>query len=264
VTEVRDIQLYYEEKGPPNAFPLVFIHGFPFNHTIWTPQWESLPISRRAVRYDLRGHGQSEPGDGQYTLELFVDDLMGLLDHLEISRAILCGLSMGGYIALRTQEKHPERILGLVLCDTKSEADANEDKLKRAENLKLIKTKGVAPFAEAFVKTLFAAGTYEKKPDLVRSVGAMIEGNPPLGICGTLLALAGRTDTTESLSKIHIPTLIFVGEEDKITPPAASQSLHEKIPGSTLAVISQAGHLSNLENPEEFNRHLSDFLERIR
>src|SRR5262245_28830559 len=139
--EDRDIQLFYEEKGPPNAYPLVFIHGFPFNHTTWNPQWEALPSSRRAVRYDLRGHGQSETGDGQYTLELFVDDLMGLLDFLEISRAVLCGLSMGGYTALRAAERHPERIRGLVLCDTKSEADSNETKLKRAENLKLIKTK---------------------------------------------------------------------------------------------------------------------------
>ena len=125
-------EVFYVERGISDAAPIVLIHGFPFSHEMWEPQIEVLQKRFRVIAYDLRGHGKSGVGDGQYTLEFFVDDLLGLLGHLKIERAVLCGLSMGGYIALRAVERNPERVRSLILADTQSKADSNEAKLKRA------------------------------------------------------------------------------------------------------------------------------------
>src|SRR6185503_6778513 len=174
----------------------------------------------RIVTYDLRGHGQSDVGDGQYSIELFVDDLIGLLDYLKVSKTILCGFSMGGYIALRAIERNPDRFSALVLCDTMSAADSNEAKIKRTNSIKQIKKEGVERYAEGFLKAVFAPQTIDTKPDIINEIRRTILSNSPLGICGALLALAGRTDTTEALSKLKIPTLILVGEHDAVTPPS--------------------------------------------
>lgn len=223
----------------------------------------ALPNGVRAITYDIRGHGMSDVGDGQYTIELFVDDLIALLDHLVISQAVLCGLSMGGYIALRTFERHPDRVKGFVLCDTRSDADGNEGKTKRAATVRAIKADGVPAFAEGFVKAVFAEETFRSNPQAIEMIKDTIKGNSPLGICGTAIALACRTDTTESLSTISVPTLILVGEHDKLTPPSASHAMHEKIAGSKLHIIPKAAHMSNLENPADFNTHLIEFLNGI-
>jgi len=217
----------------------------------------------RIVTYDLRGHGQSDVGDGQYSIELFVDDLIGLLDYLKVSKTILCGFSMGGYIALRAIERNPDRFSALVLCDTMSAADSNEAKIKRTNSIKQIKKEGVERYAEGFLKAVFAPQTIDTKPDIINEIRRTILSNSPLGICGALLALAGRTDTTEALSKLKIPTLILVGEHDAVTPPSAAKSMHERISNSKLHVIDNAAHMSNLENPKEFNEHLMRFLAEL-
>jgi 3-oxoadipate enol-lactonase len=261
---VNNSTLNYTERGLPQGSPIVFIHGFPFNHSTWEPQMKALPHHFRAITYDVRGHGESDVGDGQYSIEFFVDDLIALMDHLVIDRAVLCGLSMGGYIALRAIERHPERVSGLVLCDTRSEADSDEGKVKRSATVRSVRTKGVAAFAEEFVKLVFADETFEMNPLLISMIRAMIEANPPLGICGTALALAGRTDTTKALTSINVATLIVVGEHDKLTPPDAAQAMQKKIAGSELRIIPHAAHLSNLENSVEFNKHLVGFLYRLK
>jgi len=225
---------------------------------------KSLPNQFRAITYDIRGHGQSDVGDGQYTIELFVDDLIALLDHLVIKQTIICGLSMGGYIALRAYERHPERFSALVLADTKSEADTNEAKLKRAATVATVKQDGVEGFAENFVKLIFAPHTFHSHPDIVESVRRTICRNSPLGIAGAALALGVRTDTTQVLREIRVPTLILVGEHDILTPPSVSLAMQSQITGSEMHVIEQAAHMSNLENPPEFNRHLETFLNRVR
>ena len=217
----------------------------------------------RIVTYDLRGHGQSDVGDGQYSIELFVDDLIGLLDYLKVSKTILCGFSMGGYIALRAIERNPDRFSALVLCDTMSAADSNEAKIKRTNSIKQIKKEGVERYAEGFLKAVFAPQTIDTKPDIINEIRRTILSNSPLGICGALLALAGRTDTTEALSKLKIPTLILVGEHDAVTPPSAAKSMHERISNSKLHVIDNAAHMSNLENPKAFNEHLMRFLAEL-
>lgn len=259
---VNDVTLNYAERGLPQGAPIVFIHGFPFNHSMWEPQMKALPNHFRAITYDVRGHGESDVGDGQYSIEFFVDDLIALMDHLVIKQAVLCGLSMGGYIALRAVERHPERVSGLILCDTRSEADSDEGKVKRSATVRSVRTHGVATFAEEFVKLVFAPETFEANPLLVASIREMIEANKPLGICGTALALGGRTDTTKALASIKVPTLVIVGEHDTLTPPAAAQAMQSKIRGSELRIIPRAAHLTNLENSAEFNNHLVGFLYR--
>jgi 3-oxoadipate enol-lactonase len=229
---------------------------------MWKEQVQMLQEKNlRIITYDLRGHGQSGAGDGQYTIELFVDDLVALMDNLKITKTILCGFSMGGYIALRAIERNPECFNALILCDTMSAADSNEARLRRAASVKAIKKEGVLPFAEGFLKAVFAPQSFSTKADAVDEMRKIIQSNPPAGICGALLAMAGRTDTTESLGKIHVPTLIVVGEHDNVTPLAAAQVLNNKILHSRLQVIGGAAHMSNMENPAAFNECVARFLD---
>ena len=250
------------DHGVPSAMPVVFVHGFPFDHTTWNPQMDEIGKHYRTVAYDVRGHGQSFVGDGQYTIEGHVDDLMALLDYLKIPKAVIVGLSMGGYITLRALERNPERFRAVVLCDTRSEADGNEGKLKRFASIVAVKRDGSAAFADAFVKNVFAEGTFQTNPGAVEAVRSIISHTSELSIAGTQLALASRTDTTGSLSRITIPTLILVGEHDVTTPPVASRTMHGHIKGSELHIVSHAAHMSNIENPAFFNEKLLAFLKR--
>ncbi len=252
--------IWLEDNQLREGTPLIFVHGFPFNHSMWEPQSKAFSKTHRVISYDLRGHGQSEVGDGQYSLEFFVDDLLMVMDHLKIRRAVLCGLSMGGYIALRAVERYAERFHGLVLCDTKSEADTNEVKIKRAAAIRAIKKDGVNKFLGDFIKSVLSENTLQTKPELVGFVLKLIRGNSPLGIAGSLLALAARTDTTAALANMILPTLVLVGDQDKLTPPSAAESMRKLLPNAVMHVIPQAAHLSNLENPVVFNEKLLTWL----
>lgn len=244
--------------------PVLLIHGFPFSSEMWKAQVAALQENGfYVIDYDLRGHGQSGIGDGQYTVELFVDDLIALLDYLEITKAVVCGFSMGGYVALRAIERNPERFGALILCDTTSSADSNEAKIKRAASIRLIKKDGVKSFAEGFLKAVFYEQSFSTNQNAVENVRKMILSNSVIGICGALLAMASRTDTTEALSKISVPTLVLVGEHDTITPPAAAKAMHDRIQNSKMHVIGNAAHMSSMENPNEFNEHFVKFLKNL-
>lgn len=260
---INNLQIDYEVVGPRSGLPVVFIHGFPFSKEMWKPQVDALKKDFYVVTYDVRGHGKSDCGDGQYSLEYFVDDVIGLLDHLKLSKVVLVGLSMGGYIALRTIERHPERIRALVLCDTRSEPDNNEGKVRRATQAKSVKNDGMKKFAENFLQAVFYKKTFETNPEAVTLIRKIIETTSPLAVAGTLLALAARTDSTPMLFTINVPTLILVGQHDAITPPSASHAMKEKIPNAELHVIPDAAHLSNIENAKEFNEHLLKFLKKL-
>lgn len=257
---INGLNIHYVDVGNRAGLPVTFVHAFPLSHAMWQPQIEALKDRHRVVAYDVRGFGDSEAGDGQYTLEFFVDDLIALLDHLKIGKTVVCGESMGGYIALRAVERRPGRFSGLVLCDTRSQPDSDEAKLKRAGGLKAVKSDGVATFAERFVNSVLAPHTLSAKPDVVEWIKKTIAANKPVGLCGALLAMASRTDTTPGLAKINVPTLVLVGEHDPLTPPEVGRGLHRNIPHATFHVIPNAGHLSNLENPREFNDRLVGFL----
>ncbi len=253
--------------GNPNGTPIVFIHGFPLSHRMWTfqgGQTEPLLTTHRIILYDVRGHGESETGSGIYSIEFFVDDLISLLNHLNIQSAVIVGLSMGGYIALRAIERHPNRFRGLVLCNTKSEGDTNEAKIQRAAIITLLQKEGIRTFSEEYSKKLFSEHTFSTRPDLIKYSQSVMQRNSPVGISGTLLALAARTDTTAVLSKISVPTLVIAGEKDTVTPSAVMQEMQNKIPNSEFHIIPNAGHISSMENPKEFNTHLGNFLQKIK
>jgi 3-oxoadipate enol-lactonase len=262
-THVNGISIRYVDEGPRNGLPIVFIHGFPFSHAMWEGQIAAFGTQYRCIAYDLRGLGESDGGDSQYTIEGHVDDLLGLLDQLNLKKVLPVGLSMGGYITLRALERAQERFLGAVLCDTRSEADTDEGKIRRVAGMRTVKSEGSRVFADNFIRVVFAPGSIERTPEAVGKIHDIICRTPPLSIAGTLLALAARTDTTASLSRIALPTLIIVGEEDTLTPPAASHAMLGRIPGSELCLIPGAGHMSNLENPGAFNEALGAFLKKI-
>ncbi len=256
---------HYIDIGISTAQPIVFIHGFPFTHKMWMfpgGQTEALSGSNRLVAYDVRGHGESEIGQGIFTIEFFVDDLIAMMDHLKIRQAILVGLSMGGYIALRAAERHPNRVKALVLCNTKAEPDSNEAKIKRSANIKMIRTDGTRVFAEEFMKHAVAPESVDAKPEAVRTLQSMVERTAPLTLCGTLVAIAARTDSTHMLKSLQCPTLILHGEKDALIPVSDAKAMKEAIPNAELQIIPKAGHISNVENPDEFNKHLIDFVKR--
>jgi 3-oxoadipate enol-lactonase len=248
------------DEGLKAGAPIVFVHGFPFDHTMWEPQVQALSKTFRVITYDVRGHGASEIGDGVYSIDLFVKDLIGILDALKLSKVALCGLSMGGYIALRAMEKYPQRFSRLILCDTKSVADTEEGKKKRAAAAETVKKDLVPAYAEGFSKAVLTERTVSQRPELVEVVKKMIRGNSVEGIVGTLAALAGRSDTTQALAGMAIPTLILTGSEDKITPPSDAEAMSRILPHAKLVLLPDAAHLSNLENPTLFNDKLISFL----
>jgi 3-oxoadipate enol-lactonase len=254
--------LAYQEWGSSNGAPLVFIHGFPFDHRMWRSQIEFFKQNYRVITYDIRGFGASEPGDGQYSLEIFVDDFLALLDHLKVEKATVVGFSMGGYIALRAIERNPNRFARLVLADTQSGSDSDAAKVKRTDTLKTIKLKGISTFAGQFLKSALFSKTTDTNPALVSSLSEWIQSQSTIGVSGGVLGLMSRTDTTEALSKIKIPTQIMVGENDGITPVQIAKAMQETISGSILKVISLSGHMTPLENPNEFNSSLNEFLQK--
>lgn len=257
---VNNITVNYTDIGPEKAPVIIFIHGFPFNKEIWNKQMEMFSENFRVIAYDVRGHGNSYCGTDDFSIELFVKDLLSLMDAIEIKKTTLCGLSMGGYIALNAIENHPHRFEALVLCDTSCTADSPAAKEKRIKAIEAIWESGIEKFADNNVKNFFAPESFINKKDVIAEVREIMIGTTEKSVIKTLLALSKRKETCTSLSKIKVPVLILVGEEDKITPPKTARFMHEKINGSVISVIENAGHLSNLENPDQFNAQLLKFL----
>jgi pimeloyl-ACP methyl ester carboxylesterase len=249
-------------EGNSKNKSIIFLHGFPYDHTMWKAQIDELSENYFCVTYDIRGLGESPVGDGQFTMESFVDDLESTITELKLDKPILCGLSMGGYISFRALERMEENFSAVILCDTRSEADNNEGKLKRAAAIKRISTEGLAPFAKDFITNCFGDDYKKNHKDEFEKRIAKSSGFNPVGVKGSLLAMLGRNDTTEYLSKIKIPALIICGENDALTPPAIMKPLAEKINGAEFVVIKNSGHMSPIENPEEVNEAIKKFLEK--
>jgi len=260
---INKLIVSYNDQGPDDAPVIIFIHAFPLNKSMWDIQMDALKEDYRVVAYDIRGHGNSDPGSDDFFIELFVNDLLRLMEKLGIEKSILCGLSLGGYIALNAVLKYPDRFDGLILNDTQCIADTLEIKENRCMAIIRIMKKGVEEYADEIIKNLFAPGSFTKKGNAIAGVKEMIINTPKQSLCSTLHALAQRKETCTQLPEINIPVLIMVGKEDKITPIAAAQQMHENIRGSKLKIIQHAGHVSNLENPAAFNFQLVKFLELV-
>ena len=243
---VNDLVVSYTDQGPDEASVIIFIHGFPFNKTMWHKQVESLKDTFRTITYDIRGHGETESEDETFSIELFVNDLISFMDKLRIDKASLCGLSMGGYIALNAIENYPERFDALVLSDTQCLADSPEAKEKRLKAIENIKNNGVEIYADESVKNFFTQESFNAGIAEIEQAKQMIINTSEQSLCNTLLALLNRKETCTKLSEIKVPLLIMVGNDDKITPLAVAEMMHVNIIDSLLKVIEHAGHLSCL------------------
>jgi len=239
---------------------ILFVHGFPYDHSMWQAQVDEFSKDYKCVSYDIRGLGESPAGDGQVTMESFVDDLEKIIEELKPSKPILCGLSMGGYISLRALERMQETFSAVILCDTKSEADNNEGKLKRATGIKRINEEGLAPFAKEFITNCFGDNFKQnRKEELQKIIGKSSQFNP-VGVKGCLFAMLSRTDTTTSLSNIKLPILIICGEQDALTPPPVMRDMFHRISKADFVEIPKAGHMTPIENPQLVNKAIRDFL----
>lgn len=253
----------YTEAGSADRPVVIFIHGFPFNQSMWHPQIEALRGSFRVITYDIRGHGDSEFGRDELSIALFAEDLIGLMDELEIPKAIVCGLSMGGYIALRAITVYPDRFSALILSDTQCVADSPEARTKRIAAIENIKKHGVEEYAMQSLNNLLPPETLNAQIDLVTRIKDMILSTSRQTLCDTLMALANREETCTRLSNIQVPALILVGSEDKITPLAAANRMYSQIPNAKMHVIEGAGHLPNMEKTEAFNGYVVEFLRSL-
>jgi len=260
---INDLSVSYNDEGNAGDPVIIFIHGFPFNKSMWNKQEEALKENYRVIAYDVRGHGNSDTGTEDFSIDLFAADLLCLMDKLKIDKAMLCGLSMGGYIALNAVENYPDRFDALILSDTTCLADTPEVKEKRLKTIESIRKDGVEKFADESIKNLFAPGSFSAKEKEIAAVREMIVHTTEESLCKTLRAFYERKETCSKLSDIYVPVLIMVGEEDTIAPLAAAQLMNEKIKESSLSVIEHAGHLSNIENPSKFNNQLEEFVSTI-
>jgi 3-oxoadipate enol-lactonase len=252
-----DETLAYVEVG--QGLPVVLLHAFPLNRTMWEPQIAALFAECRCIVPDLRGFGDS-PTSGPYSMDQYADDIAALLDSLQIERAVVCGLSMGGYIALAMVRRHRRLIRALVLADTRATADTPEGAAKRTDLMSLARDSGIEAVVERQLPGLIGKTTREKQPDLVRRIRDIMLQAPVDGIIGASEAMRSRPDSMELLATVDVPTLIVVGEEDAVTPPKDAKEMAQRIRGSRLEVIPAAGHLSNLERPAAFNTALADFV----
>lgn len=239
--------------------PLLLVHGFPLDHSLWLPQLDALSATRRVIAPDLAGFGATG-GAGHESLDGHADDLAALLDHLGIDRAVVNGLSMGGYIAFAFWRRHRARVAGLVLTCTRAAADSEAARAGRYQSIVSIEADGVGPLADAMVPKLVTPAA----PADVRSmVDAMVRRQPARGVADALRAMSARPDSTPDLAGITVPTLVVAGADDVIVPAAEAAAMAAAIPGAGLVTIPGAGHLANLEEPGAYNAALRAFLERV-
>ena len=259
--KINNVELAYRDEGAGQ--PIVFLHAFPLNQTMWDDQVAEFQSTHRVITLDWRGFGASGLGSENPGLTGFADDLAGLLDQLKIQSAIICGLSMGGYSAFAFYRKYADRVKALLLCDTRASADTEEGKTARYEMAELARQRGASALVEPMTPKLLGETTLKTKPQAVARVKEMIEAAHSEGIAQALIGMAQRPDSTELLAQITCPTLIIVGEEDKLTPPNDAEKMHQAIASSKLQVISGVGHLSNLEKPDAFNQVVGNFLKQL-
>lgn len=258
----NSINLSYDDLGE-GGIPIIFIHGFPFDRTMWQPQMDFFKSTNRVIAFDIRGFGESKDEESALSIDLFAEDLISFMDTLRIDKAIICGLSMGGYIALNAVKRFQNRFEGLILADTQCIADSDEAKQKRYKAIDEIVLHGTTGFNEAFIKNVLHKDSLSSKKEVVEKTRRMVYSNSEHIMGMGLTALAERSETCSTLSKITIPTLILCGREDTVTPIAQAESMKSSIYGSVLRIIDHAGHLSNLEQPESFNQHLLYFINAL-
>jgi len=260
---VNDINIVYDDCGVGPA--VLLIHGFPLNRQMWRAQLEPIAgAGFRVIAPDLRGFGGSDAPPGGYSMDGFADDLVALLDALQIERAVVGGMSMGGYILLDLLERYPERIGAACFIATKSSADDEEGRARRSSLAAQAEQLGANPIIKNFAELLFAPETAGLKPELIALVTSWMRSTPPSALAGGLLAMRDRKDYTPLLPGFRQPSLVIVGTEDRAASHSALELFASGLPRCASRLISGAGHMVNMEKPAEFNETLLAFLKGIR
>ena len=243
----------------------VLLHGFPLGANQWEPQMRSIPAGWRLITPDLRGFGGSTELDSLSAMAIsdYAGDVVDLLDELAVPRAVIGGLSMGGYVALALLQSAPQIIEGLVLADTRATADSPEGRANRRNMLALVDREGPSGVAREMMPKLLGKTTRELNPSAEAQVRLLIKQQAPVAIRSAIHRMMHRPDSTALLPQVTVPTLVIVGEEDELTPPEDSRRIAEAVPGAALVTIPGAGHLSNLEQPDAFNAALNGFLAKL-
>jgi pimeloyl-ACP methyl ester carboxylesterase len=260
---INGTEMEWRDRG--SGDPVLLIHGFPLNSAMWGAQLTGLAGDWRLVAPDLRGFGASEPGaEPAFGMDLLARDLAALLDHLGIGRTVVCGLSMGGYVAFEFFRQFPDRVRALVLCDTRAGPDSAETKRARATLAERVLAENTArPVVEGLLPRLLCSHTARKDPGVVAMVRAMMQEARPDSVARLLQGMATRADSEPLLRDIEVPALIVVGSDDVITNRGQAEMLARAIRGARIEVVEAAGHLPPVEQPDEFNRVLGQFLERL-
>jgi pimeloyl-ACP methyl ester carboxylesterase len=259
-TTINGINIAYDDHGI--GLPVIFLHAFPLNRGMWEGELTALLLEERyrLVALDWPGFGESEIAVDVSTMDLFADCVAGLMDTLGMQSAILCGLSMGGYAAFAFLRKYAQRVAGLILADTRPGADAPEAQANRENVARIAETRGVAAIADMQVPRLLSDYTLQHHHEVELRVRQMINAAMPKGIAAASRGMALRADASDLLAGIVCPTLVVVGEQDALTPADVARDYAAKIPGALFVTIPDAGHLSNLEQPEAFLQAIGGFL----
>jgi 3-oxoadipate enol-lactonase len=259
--QLNGLDIAYSDQGKGQA--ILFIHGYPLSKAMWEHQVKDLSTAFRVIAIDLRGHGESDAPLWFSTMEMFADDLRALLDHLSVQKAVVAGLSMGGYAAFAFYRKYRDRVRGLVLADTRPQPDSPEGKQGRFKTAQTAHKEGANAIAEAMLPKLLTPNTIKTRPDVVQKTRQIMTAMPVTGIASDLMAMSERPDSVPLLPEIRCPVLVIVGEQDGLTPPADAKLMVERIAGARLEIVPDAAHLSNIEQPEIFNRAVRKFLESL-
>ena len=256
-----DAEIAYEVLG--SGPPIVLLHPFPAHRDLWKPAAQALLTCYRVILPDLRGHGDSGVGEGPATMEKHALDLARVLDAEEVGRALFVGVSIGGYVLFEFWRRFRGRVAGLVLCNTKAQADTAESRAARLQAAADVLERGTEPFFESMVPKLLGKTTLSTRPDLVESALRMMRKMSPQCVAAVQRGMAERPDSVETLKTINVPVLVVTGDEDVLTGVAEAELMRRHIPGAEMKVIARAGHYSPWEQPEEMGRLLRQFAERV-
>lgn len=255
-----DAEIYYEIHG--SGPDLLLIHPFPAHHGVWSEVAGLLSTRYRVILPDVRGLGDSSPGERPATMEKHAGDMVRLLDELKIGKTVWAGNSIGGYIFFEFWRRYRERIASVILVDTKASSDSDEARKTRLAAAEDVLNRGTEPFIDAQLPKLMGESTHRNRPDKVAEAKKMMMKAWAAGIAAVQQGMAARPDSNATLATIDVPTLVVCGEEDGLTTPLEMESMHRSIRGSIFRRVPKAGHYSPFEQPEEVHRVIRDFLGR--
>jgi len=256
-----DAEIVYEALG--TGAPVVLLHPFPAHRELWKPAAQALLTRYRVIVPDLRGHGDSGVGEGPATMEKHALDLACVMDAEEMGRALFVGVSIGGYVLFEFWRRFRGRVAGLVLCNTKAQADTPESRAVRMQAAADVLERGTEPFFDSMVPKLLGKTTLSTRPDLVEGALRMMRRMSPQDVAAVQRGMAERPDSVETLKTINVPTLVVTGDEDILTGVAEAELMRQHIQSAEMKVISRAGHYSPWEQPEEVGKLLRQFADRV-